>query len=165
MTFDKSKGSLGLRLKSVEDTPGVVVLEKVPGTQAMDKDDVHVGDYVREVEGQDADAMTHDEVIEAIKAASGLVTIRFSSDAPAAAAAVEPTPATRDVEAKAFEAAAAAAVPRPASGDHELSVVHDRDTTLVVVERKPDEGFGLRLGTFDEPGVQVRSECGLPVPW
>jgi C-terminal processing protease CtpA/Prc len=154
VTFDKSKGSLGLRLKSVEDTPGVVVLEKVDGTQAMEKDEVLVGDYVREINGQDADAMTHDQVIAAIVAAQGLVTIRFSSDAPTTVA--EQVPSVTAVETKTVAAAAGAAAPRPSSGDHELSVVHDRDTTLVVVERSPSEGFGLRLGTFEEPGVQVR---------
>eukprot|EP00045_Choanoeca_perplexa_P018097 m.277744 g.277744 ORF g.277744 m.277744 type:complete len:3260 (-) comp17712_c0_seq2:2323-12102(-) len=155
VTFDKSKGSLGLRLKSEEDAPGVRVLEKVEGTQAADKPDVHVGDYVRAINGQDADTMSHEQVIATIVAAEGLVDIRLSSDAPPAV--VEATPDAATVEAKTTEAAAAAAAPRsrPISGDHDLSVIHDRDTTLVVVERKPDEGFGLRLGTFDEPGVQV----------
>ena len=85
VTFDKSKGSLGLRLKSDDETPGVCVLEKVAGGQGATEANIRVGDFIHKVNGQDVTGLQHDAVVQAIVDAQGEVALTVSATPPAAA--------------------------------------------------------------------------------
>jgi C-terminal processing protease CtpA/Prc len=82
VTFDKSKGSLGLRLKSDEEKPGVFVLEKVAGGQGAAEDNIREGDYIHKVNDQDVTALSHEEVVQAIIDAKGDLALTVSATPP-----------------------------------------------------------------------------------
>ena len=83
VTFDKSKGSLGLRLKSDDETPGVFVLEKVAGGQGAAEANIREGDFIHKVNGQDVTGLQHDAVVQAIVDAQGEVALTVSATPPA----------------------------------------------------------------------------------
>ena len=82
VTFDKSKGSLGLRLKSDDETPGVFVLEKVAGGQGAAEANIREGDFIHKVNGQDVTGLQHDAVVQAIVDAQGEVALTVSATRP-----------------------------------------------------------------------------------
>ena len=174
VVLQRGQSGLGMKVKSEEDRPGIMVNELTPGGVAQCSGQVHPNDYILAINGHQCTGLDHDAVV-GLLTSQDQVTLLLSSALPAdiaaaAAAAANGNNANNananannktDAMTTAINSAVAAAAAAVASKSAVLASgsdsIADRFTNLRSIKlERGSSGLGMKIMSHDESnGVRV----------